>query len=160
VSHCLDQLADFLAGLLVAQVELLVEEPRGARHQHLRVGDHDRPTRLSTPRRAACAFAEPDLPSTAPMTATDLLRRTLRPVGREAQSMALVSTPGTTPFYSGVAINTALARLMASLKRWTCSGSPAASSSSLKKGRVPISKNCTSTHSGASSSAARSNPRL
>src|SRR5215467_4509603 len=65
------------------------------------------PMRPSTPRKTACAFAEPDLPRTAPINATGLLRSTLRPVGREAQSMALASTPGTAPLYSGVAIRTA-----------------------------------------------------
>jgi hypothetical protein len=77
------------------------------------------PMRLSTPRRAACAFAEPDLPSTAPITATGLLRRILGPDGREAQSIALASTPGTAPLYSGVAIRMALALRIACLKWWT-----------------------------------------
>src|SRR5205807_2195604 len=65
------------------------------------------PMRPSTPRRAACAFAEPDLPRTAPIIATGLLRKTLRPVGRDTQSIALASTPGKAPLYSGVAIRTA-----------------------------------------------------
>jgi hypothetical protein len=66
-------------------------------------------------------------------------RRSLRPVDRIGEH------PGTVPLYSGVAIRTAF---------------DTASTSSLKKGNWPISKNRTSTHSGASSSAARSSPRL
>ena len=72
--------------------------------------------------------------------------------------MALASTPGTTPLYSGVAISTAFEVAMTSLNRRTGSGSPVASTSSLKKGNWPMSKNCTSTHSGATSFAARSSP--
>ena len=49
--------------------------------------------------------------------ATSLLRKTLRPGGLDAQSIALASAPGTMPLYSGVAIRTALDVLMASLKR-------------------------------------------
>ncbi len=127
------------------QIHLLVEQSGGPWPQYLRVGDHMAPMRPSTPRRVACAFAEPDWPRTAPITATGLLRSTLRPDGRYAQSIALASTPGTVPLYSGVAIRTAF---------------DTASTSSLKKGNWPISKNRTSTHSGANSSAARSSPRL
>jgi hypothetical protein len=43
VSHRPDQLADFLASALIAQIDLLVEESGGMRHQHLRVGYDDRP---------------------------------------------------------------------------------------------------------------------
>ena len=50
------------------------------------------------------------------MMATSLLRRTLRPGGLDAQSMALASTPGTVPLYSGVAIRTAFDVVIASLK--------------------------------------------
>src|SRR5260370_36213913 len=111
------------------QIHLLVEQSGGPWPQYLRVGDHMAPMRPSTPRKAACAFAEPDVPRTAPITATGLLRSTLRPGGREAQSMALASTPGTTPLYSGVAIRTAFEVAMASLNRRTGSGSAVASTS-------------------------------
>ena len=43
VSHRPDQLADFFASVLIAQIDLLVEESGGMRHQHLRVGYDDRP---------------------------------------------------------------------------------------------------------------------
>ena len=49
------------------------------------------PMRPSTPRRIACAFADPDLPSTAPMMATGLLRRTLRPVAARLDVQLLLA---------------------------------------------------------------------
>ena len=49
--------------------------------------------------------------------------------GREAQSTAFLSTPGIPWLYSGVAIRSASAERIASLKAATASGSPAASTS-------------------------------
>ena len=49
--------------------------------------------------------------------------------GREAQSIAFFSTPGRPRLYSGVAIRSASASRIASLKAATVSGSPAASTS-------------------------------
>jgi hypothetical protein len=62
------------------------------------------------------------------MTATGLFRRELSRNGRDAQSRAFLSCPGTEPLYSGVAIRTAPAAVMASRSART---TPGAASSSL-----------------------------
>ncbi len=49
--------------------------------------------------------------------------------GREAQSIAFLSTPGMPRLYSGVAIRSASAARIASLSAATAWGSPAASTS-------------------------------
>jgi hypothetical protein len=63
------------------------------------------------------------------MTATGLPVSGEASGGRDAQSIAFLSTPGTPRLYSGVAIRTASASRIACLKRTTASGSPAASTS-------------------------------
>ena len=51
--------------------------------------------------------------------------------GREAQSMAFLSTPGTPKLYSGVTTRSASASRMAVFRAATGSGSPCASTSAL-----------------------------
>ena len=69
------------------------------------------------------------------MIATGFPVRTEARAGREAQSMAFFSTPGTQWLYSGVAMSSASASRMARLKAATDGGSPCASTSALKSGR-------------------------
>jgi hypothetical protein len=60
-------------------------------------------------RSSAWAQVAPKSPVDAPDDATGLLRRTLVAIGREIQSRAFLSAPGTDALYSGVANRTALA---------------------------------------------------
>jgi hypothetical protein len=73
------------------------------------------------------------------MTATGLLASTSSGLGRESQSMAFLSTPGTDQLYSGVAIRSASAAATSSRSCWTGAGPPpvAVSRSSSKRGIVP-----------------------
>src|SRR5262249_4032923 len=80
-------------------------------------------------RRCSCARAVPPRPVEAPMIATGLPVSGDASAGREAQSIAFLSTPGTPRLYSGVAIRTASASRIASLRATTESGSPAVSTS-------------------------------
>src|SRR5258708_37087779 len=118
-------------------------------HQHLWVGDHDGTDATEHSPQGGRCVRRARWAQDCPITATGLLRRTLRPDGRDAQSIALASTPGTAPLYSGVAIKTAFEAAMASLKRRNGPGSPAASMSSLKEGHRPMCNKPTSTHSAA-----------
>ena len=89
------------------------------------------PMAPSTLRPSACAHTAPNMPVLAPMTATGLPRKTFSASGREAQSSAFLSCPGSEWLYSGVEIRTASASAMAA-RRWaTASGAGATSSSSL-----------------------------
>src|SRR5918992_1739216 len=88
---------------------------------------------------------------------------TLSPYGREAQSIAFLSTPGTLALYSGVEITTASARAIRFLNFATSAGSPAASTSSSNSGSERIGAMCTSSTAGwarAISAAARTTAQL
>jgi hypothetical protein len=63
-------------------------------------------------------------------------RRSVRvpPRSRDTQSSAFLSTPGTEPLYSGVAMITASAMAIASRSESTAAGAPAASRSSFVGG--------------------------
>jgi hypothetical protein len=72
------------------------------------------------------------------MTATGLPASTSSGPGRESQSMAFLSTPGTDQLYSGVAIRSASAAVTSSRSWRTGSGPPVAvSRSSSKRGIAP-----------------------
>jgi hypothetical protein len=68
------------------------------------------------------------------MTAAGFSFRTLSGNGRDAQSSAFFSAPGSDALYSGVAISSASAASTAARKAWTGSGG-ASSRSSSKAGR-------------------------
>ena len=80
------------------------------------------PLALSTLRTSACAQTAPNSPVLAPITAAGLSRRTLSGNGREAQSSAFLSPPGTEALYSGVAMRIASASSIASRKSETGAG--------------------------------------
>ena len=67
------------------------------------------PVAPRTLRASACAQTAPNMPVLAPITATGLLRSALSGNGRDAQSSAFLSWPGSEELYSGVAIRTASA---------------------------------------------------
>src|SRR5690606_25285169 len=97
--------------------------------------------------------AVPSRPGEVPIRATGLPWRTEAPSGREIQSKAFFSTPGTPPLYSGVATISASAAAISSRIRVTAGGSWP-SRSSLKRGNCPSrSLIVTVTPSGASRAA-------
>jgi hypothetical protein len=75
------------------------------------------PGNSSASRSWRCALAVPLIPVVAPMTATGLPSSTDCRAGREAQSIAFLSTPDVPRLYSGVASKSASARSIASRKR-------------------------------------------
>ena len=88
------------------------------------------PVAASTLRSSACAQTAPNAPVLAPTTATGLFRSTFVASGRDAQSSAFFSWPGTDELYSGVAKRSASAPAIASRKRATAGGAGWTSSSS------------------------------
>ena len=90
------------------------------------------PIAASTLRSSACAQTAPNSPVLAPITATGLLRSGLAASGRESQSSAFLSWPGSEWLYSGVANSTTSASLIAasSERRIHGRGSPVSSSAS------------------------------
>src|SRR3954468_3882476 len=118
------------------------------------------PVALSTLRTSACAHTAPNSPVLAPTTAAGLSRRTLSGNGRDAQSSAFLSAPGSEALYSGVAIRSASASEIASRKSWTAAGGFVSRSSS-KGGSSRRPSHATRTAPGGSASpAARSSLRL
>src|SRR3954471_3226025 len=94
------------------------------------------------------------------MTAVGLERRTFSGNGRDAQSIAFLSEPGSEALYSGVAISNASAPSMASKNARTGAGGVFSMSSS-KAGRVARPSHSTSSVPGGSSvAAARRSLRL
>src|SRR5215213_9394193 len=118
------------------------------------------PEALSALRTSACAQTAPNRPVLAPITALGFSRRTLSGNGREAQSSAFLSPPGTEALYSGVAIRSPSESATASRKSWTAGGGESSRSSS-KMGRPARPSHSTkSTPGGSTSPAARSSLRL
>src|SRR5918997_7032331 len=118
------------------------------------------PEALSALRTSACAQTAPNRPVLAPMTAAGLPLSTLSGNGRDAQSSAFLSPPGTEALYSGVAISSASASSTSSRKSRTDAGGESSRSSS-KIGRAPRPSHSTSsTPGGSASPAARSSLRL
>ena len=87
-----------------------------------------------TRRSSAWAQTPPNMLFEAPIAAAGLPVRALSPLGREAQSRAFLSWPGREWLYSGVAIRTASASLIASRSSRTASGAGPASASSSNGG--------------------------
>src|SRR3954469_16241766 len=104
-------------------------------------------------RTSACAQTAPNRPVLAPMTAVGLERRTFSGNGRDAQSIAFLSEPGSEALYSGVAISSASAPSTAAKNARTGSGGVFSRSSS-KAGRVARPSHSTSSVPGGSSAAA------
>ena len=71
---------------------------------------------------SAWAHTAPNSPVLAPITATGLSRSALSGKGREAQSIAFLSTPGIEALYSGVAISSASAAAIARAGPRTAAG--------------------------------------
>ena len=116
---------------------------------------------LSTLRTSACAQTAPNRPVLAPMTADGLSWSTLSGNGRDAQSSAFFSPPGTDALYSGVAIRSASAASISSQERPAPLAGGSFSRSSSKMGRPPRPSHSTSsTPGGSASPAARSSLRL
>src|SRR3954451_1951383 len=114
------------------------------------------PEVLSTLRTSACAHTAPKSPVLAPITAAGLSRRTLSGNGREAQSSAFFSAPGSEALYSGVAIRIASASSIASRRSWTAGGGvDSRSSSKAGRSRRPF-HSTRSAPGGSASPAARS----
>ena len=113
------------------------------------------PAVLRILRRSACAQTPPKLPVAAPTTAAGRPRSALSGKGRDAQSIAFLSWPGTDALYSGVANSSASASAIASRRRRTGSGAGSTSRSASYGGisRSP-SHTTSSTPSGAASAAA------
>ena len=88
-------------------------------------------------RRCCCATAVPMAPPDAPMPAVGLPLKEFLPYGREAQSMAFLSTPGIERLYSGVTISTPSAASIWPLMRVTAAGG-LGSRSWLNSGRSSI----------------------
>jgi hypothetical protein len=80
-------------------------------------------------RRWYCARTVPSMPVLAPRMAADR-RASGTSGGRDAQSIAFLSTPGTEWLYSGVAISSASAAWTRRRSSPTTGGKPAASTSS------------------------------
>ena len=93
------------------------------------------PEAFSVLRTSACAQTAPNRPVLAPITAHGFSRSTLSGNGREAQSIAFLSAPGSDALYSGVAISSASAPSIASRNSRTASGGESSRSSS-KAGRL------------------------
>src|SRR3954452_10854628 len=111
-------------------------------------------------RTSACAHTAPKSPVLAPMTAVGLCRSTLSGNGREAQSIAFLSAPGSEALYSGVAISNPSAPSIAAKNSLTTSGGVSSRSSS-KAGRPARPAHSTSSTPGGSSAlAARMSLRL
>ena len=110
-------------------------------------------------RRCCWASALPIEPIDAPITPAGLPAHALWPYGREAWSMAFLSTPGTERLYSGVTNSTPSEALMAAFSRLTGSAW-LASSSWLYSGRSAISANLKVTSDGASLTSASASWRL
>ena len=87
------------------------------------------PIAVATLRTSACAQTAPNRPVLAPITATGLLRSGFLASGRESQSSAFLSWPGTEWLYSGVAIRTASASRIAASSSRIARGRGSASSS-------------------------------
>src|SRR5439155_1070819 len=83
-----------------------------------------------TLRSSACAHTAPNRPVVAPTTNEGLPFSAVVARGREAQSIAFLSAPGTEPLYSGVAMRSASAPAMASRSARTASGAGSTSRSS------------------------------
>ena len=89
------------------------------------------PLRARALRRSACANIAPYAPLLALTTAVGLPQRALPRNGRDAQSTAFLSWPGTEELYSGVAIRSASAPAIASRRRTAAAGGVSVSRSSL-----------------------------
>ena len=119
------------------------------------------PIVLSTLRSSAWAQTAPNRPVLAPMTATRLCRRTFAAYGRDAQSSAFFSAPGTEALYSGVAISMASARSISARSAATGLGAGVMSMSSSYAGRSASPRQTTnSTSVGHSAAAASSSAAL
>src|SRR5918996_4340627 len=105
-------------------------------------------------RSSACDQTAPKAPVLAPTTATGLFRSTFVATGRDAQSSAFLSWPGTDELYSGVANRTASAPAIAARRRVTASGAGSTSSSSSYGGTAFRPSHSSSSTSGWSSSCA------
>ena len=126
-----------------------------------------RPRRRGRPSRRAPCGARPaptphrTSPALEPITATGFVRKTFVAIGREAQSSAFLSAPGTDELYSGVANRTASAEATAARSAATAGGAGSASSSSSYGGTSRSPSQSSNVSSGESSSpAARSNAVL
>ncbi len=95
------------------------------------------PAPASALRVSACAHTAPNMPVLVPITATGLFFSAASAVGREAQSMAFLSTPGMEWLYSGVAIRIASASAIAARSSNTPRGGTGEASSSASTGRRP-----------------------
>src|SRR5215213_7078780 len=114
-----------------------------------------------TLRSSAWAQTAPNRPVLAPTIATGLPRSELSGNGREAQSIAFFSTPGTDALYSGVLISTASASAIAARRRSTGPGPGVTSASSSNGGSsARPSKRTSSAPGGSARAAARSRPVL
>ena len=111
-------------------------------------------------RTSACAQTAPNRPVLAPTTAVGLWRRTFSGNGREAQSIAFLSAPGSEALYSGVAISIASAASTAAKKSRTGCGGVSSRSSSKAGSPARPSHSTSSTPGGSSAPAARSSLRL
>src|SRR4051794_16848294 len=118
------------------------------------------PSAASTLRASACAQTAPNRPVEAPTTAAGLLRSGDSAIGREIQSSAFLSCPGSERLYSGVATSTASASSIAARSASTAS-CPAASSS-LSYGGIAFNPSyaTSSAPGGSRSAAARSSREL
>ena len=81
-------------------------------------------------RASAWAQTAPNMPVLAPTTATVLPLNGLSAIGRESQSIAFFSAPGSEWLYSGVETRTASAPATASRSEATVNGSPCSRRSS------------------------------
>ena len=81
-------------------------------------------------RSSACAQTAPKRPVVAPITAAGLPCSGVEVRGREAQSIAFLSTPGTDELYSGVANSSPSAAAIAARSSATGAGAGSRSSSS------------------------------
>ena len=114
----------------------------------------------STLRSSAWAHTAPKRPVLAPTTATGLPHSGLVTSGRESQSSAFFSVPGSEWLYSGVANRTASASRIAASSSATAAGRPAASSSASYGGMALSPSQTTSSAPGGSSSAAAHRSRV
>ena len=124
-----EQLGKLGADALFDQVAVVVEVEVGLGHEHLRLVEDDRPRELERLPQLLLRDAVPPRPVVAPISATGLPAIGEPSGGREAQSTAFFSPPGTPRLYSGVAIRSASASRIASFSATTGSGSPAVSTS-------------------------------
>src|SRR3954468_16569431 len=111
-------------------------------------------------RTSACAHTAPNSPVLAPITAVGFLRSTFSGNGRDAQSIAFLSAPGSEALYSGVAIRSASAASIAANSSRTVSGGVVSRSSSNAGMAASPSHSARLAPGGSSAPAARSSLRL